>query len=180
MFVVAGHLLDHAHDPGFVPVPLEVAEEGGEQPLPGGGARARREDDALHGLGELVVQRLRDLTEDLLLRVEVVVEGTVREARPLGDVGDARLEEAVLLENLLGGVEQPRSRLHALARARAVLRLAFACGLYRRHGSDSTGGIRGGGRSAAAGREMPNFTGYRVMSTVSRAGPVSKNAGTFS
>ena len=38
----------------------------------------------------------------------------------------------------------------------------------------------GGGRSAAAGSEMPNFTGYRAMSTVSRAGPVSKNAGTFS
>ena len=133
MLVVARHLLDDAHDLGFVLVALEVAVEGTEEPLAGARARARGEDDVLHRLAQPVVQRLRDLAEDLLLRIEVVVEGAVRQPSPLGDVGDARLEEAVFPEDVLGRVEQPSSGLHALAGARAVLGLALARGSYGRH-----------------------------------------------
>ena len=52
----------------------------------------------------------RHLPEDLLLRLEVVVEGPVRQTGPFGDVRDACLEEAVLLEDLLGRIEEPEPR----------------------------------------------------------------------
>src|SRR6185312_10767628 len=61
------------------------------------------------------------LTEDLLLRLEVVVEGAVREPGALRDVGDPGVEETVLLEDLLGRFEQARPRAGTLARPRSVL-----------------------------------------------------------
>ncbi len=105
--VVPGHLLDHAHDGTVVAVALEVPAVGPPDRLDlgalaravglvGAGAVGRRELRLL-GLG--------DLAEDLLLGLEVVVEGPVGEPRPLGDVGDAGVEEPGLLEHRLCRVE---------------------------------------------------------------------------
>ena len=81
--------------------------------------------------GEQGLLGLGHLAEDLLLRIEVVVEGPVRQAGLLGDVGDAGLEEAGLLEHLLGRLEQAGPGLRPLpgaARADGVdsARLAAA------------------------------------------------------
>src|SRR5438067_1309737 len=48
------------------------------------------------------------LPEDRLLGVEVVVEAAVGHARRLGDVADAGVEEALLLEHLTAGLDQRR------------------------------------------------------------------------
>src|SRR4051794_11762165 len=88
-------------------------------------ARAVHEHDVGHRGRKPIEDLLGDLTEDLLLRIEVVVEGSVRQAGALGDVGDARLEETVLLEDLLGGVDEPGAGLYAFPRPRAVWLVAL-------------------------------------------------------
>ena len=104
-----------------------------EQPVEGRGARRGVKDDAVHRLAQALVQRGDDLLENLLLGIEVVVEGPVGEAGALGDVRDPRLEETVLLEDLLGGVEKPRSRLNPFSRSRAIGGLA----VHRPHSGTS-------------------------------------------
>jgi hypothetical protein len=49
-----------------------------------------------------------DLLEDGLLGVEIPVERPVGDARRLGDVADAGVEEALLLEHLAGGLHERR------------------------------------------------------------------------
>ena len=115
LVVEARHLLDHAHDPGLVAVALEVAPDGLVDPLEGRRSRRRIEDDAVERRAEALVHLGGDLPEDLFLRFEVVVEGPVREAGPLRDVGDPGVEEAVLLEDLLRRADEPRPGLDALA-----------------------------------------------------------------
>ena len=127
--VEARDLLDHAHDAGLVPVALEVPPDALVDALVGRGGRVRVQDDAVQRLAEALLHLGRHLAEDLFLRFEVVVEGPVREAGPLGDVGDPGVEEPVLLEDLLGRREEARPRLDALAGpgpARLVAREASA------------------------------------------------------
>ena len=129
VLVVARHLLDHAHEGGFVAVPLEVAQVGAvdaaERGLVGVGLGVA----VLRRGGEALFLGLGDLPEDLLLRIEVVVEGARCEPGGLGDVDDAGVEEAVTLEDLLGRVDQTGAGAHALAGARngAGLLGAVAC-----------------------------------------------------
>ena len=73
---------------------------------------------------ELLLQRPGDLTEDLFLRLEVVIEGSVRQPGPLGDVGDPSVEESALLEHLLRRVDEPGARPDALAGAGSIRLLA--------------------------------------------------------
>ena len=73
------------------------------------------EDDRVQRGPQPVVQRVDDLVEDFLFGVEVVVERAVREPGPLGDIGDASREEAVLFEDQLGRIEQPRAGADPLA-----------------------------------------------------------------
>ena len=116
--VVAGDLLDDAHDLGVVAVALEVAAVGPEDAF--ALAQRCRVDlgVVVGGRGEQGLLGLGDLPEDLLLGIEVVVEGSVREAGLLGDVGDPGLEEAGLLEDVLGGLEQAGPGLGPLPRTR--------------------------------------------------------------
>ena len=125
LVVVARDLLDDAHDRRLVAVAHEMAADAFADPLARGGGGFGVEDDRVDGRLELFLDGLGDLAEDLLLGIEVVVEGPVREAGPLGDVGDAGLEEAVLLEDRLGRLEQPAAGLDPLARARPARLLAF-------------------------------------------------------
>ena len=77
----------------------------------------RVEDHAVERRAEALLHLGRHLAEDLFLRFEVVVEGPVREAGSLGDVGDPGVEEPVLLEDLLGRSDQAGPRLDPFARA---------------------------------------------------------------
>ena len=70
------------------------------------------------GSSEARLLGLCDLAEHLLLGIEVVVEGALREGRRRRDVGDARGEEAVALEHLARRLEQPSASPRALRRAR--------------------------------------------------------------
>ena len=83
-----------------------------------------------------------DLEEHVFLGIEVVVEGPVREAGGGGDVGDPGLEEALLLEHLLGRGDDPGARALALAGAGA------------RDLVDVDGGRRGHGRSFRSSRDV--------------------------
>jgi hypothetical protein len=105
--VVAGDLFDHAHDAAVVAVALEVAPVGAPDALV-----LRRRLGAgfvtvvVAGGGEERLLRLGDLAEDLLLGIEVVVEGAVREPGTIRDVGDPCLEEAGYLEYRLRRLQQ--------------------------------------------------------------------------
>ena len=62
-------------------------------------------DLAVH-LGEVLAGVVRErLGEQLLLRVEVVVDEAARDVEPLGDVGDASAREAPLDDDLARGLE---------------------------------------------------------------------------
>ena len=115
VLVVAGDLLDHAHQRGLVAVARQVPMVRPPDALPGRTlARVgvvvllgRRREPLLLGAG--------DLAEDLLLRVEVVVEGPGRQAGGVRDVGDPRLEVPVPLEHELGRIHETRPGLQPLA-----------------------------------------------------------------
>ena len=119
--VEARDLLDHAHDAGLVPVALEVPPDAPRGCARTAGAGGRRvEDHAVQRLAQPLLDLGRHLAEDLFLRLEVVVEGPVREAGPLRDVGDPGVEEAVLLEDLLGRATS-RARVSTPLRDRGPL-----------------------------------------------------------
>ena len=67
------------------------------------------------------VQVANELVEDLLLALEVEVEGALRDACGLGDLHDRRLVEADVGEDLLRRLEQAASRAHATAGERAAV-----------------------------------------------------------
>ena len=102
--VVARHLFDDAHDLPVGAVPGEVSPVGPQDAVELSGV----------GSGRVAVVRgrqhgflgLGDLAEDLLLRIEVVIEAAVGHAGALGDVGDAGLEEPGLFEFLLGRLDE--------------------------------------------------------------------------
>src|SRR5262249_58345309 len=104
--------------------------------------------------GEPLLLHLGELAEDLLLGVEVVIEGAMRELGPFGDVGDAGREETVLFEDLLGRGEKPRPGPLPLARTRRVGRR------IGRHGRKCTGGgcEREGGGAQFSTKQPRNWS----------------------
>jgi hypothetical protein len=130
--VEARDLFDHTHDAGFVPVALEVPPYPFVDAFVGGRGGIRVQDHAVQRLPESLLHLGRHLTEDLFLRFEVVVEGPVREAGSLGDVGDPGIEEPVLLEHLLGCREETGPGLDPFAGTRPaglLVRVRGRCGV---------------------------------------------------
>ena len=113
--VEARDLFDHTHDAGFVAVALEVPPDPFVDPLVRGRGGVGVQDHAVERLAEALLHLGGHLPEDLFLRFEVVVEGPVREAGSLGNVGDPGVEEPVLLEDLLGRSQETRPGLDSLA-----------------------------------------------------------------
>ena len=72
----------------------------------------------LHRVAHALVQVAHELVEDRLLRVEVEVEGALRDAGRLGDLHDRRVVVAELAEDGLGRVEQAAPRVEAAPRER--------------------------------------------------------------
>ena len=75
----------------------------------------RVQDHAVERFAEALLDLGCHLPKDLFLRFEVVVEGAVREAGSLRNVGDPGVQEAVLLEDLLRRREEARPCLDTLA-----------------------------------------------------------------
>src|SRR5919204_3131353 len=115
------------------------AEERLEAEAFGFGARPPARGRLLHRVAHAAVEILDELVEDPLLAREVEVEGPVRDARGLGDLDDRGLVVAELGEDLLGGLEQPRTG--ALAAFRA--------------GAAGARGVLGGGSRRLAHRGRP-------------------------
>jgi itaconate CoA-transferase len=113
--IVPADLLDHLHDPRLRPVRLQI--------------RAVPPRDPLHRVVRRVMQRLRrqqahlllrrHLPENLLLRLEVMVERPVRRPRRARDITDPRVQEPIPLEDRLGRLQQPQPRPRPLRRPRA-------------------------------------------------------------
>src|ERR1019366_9457123 len=93
VLVEARDLLNHTHDASFVPIALEVSPDSLVDPLVRRRGGMRVQNHAVERLAEALLHLGRDLPEDLLLRLEVVVEGPVREAGSLCNVGDPGVEE---------------------------------------------------------------------------------------
>src|SRR5204863_8503876 len=94
------------------------AEEGAEAEQLGLEPRAALSRPLLHRVTHPLVEVAHELVEHGLLRVEVEVEGALRDARRLGDLDHRRLVVAELAEHLLGGVEQPAPRIQPAPRER--------------------------------------------------------------
>ena len=160
--VVARHLLDDAHDLPVRPVAVEVATVGAQDSLEL--RRFRRRLVVVVQSGEQGLLGLGDLAEDLFLRVEVVVEGPVRHAGALGDVGDAGLEESGLLELLLGCLDESGPGGCALARARGIRMTVGDLG-GARHGERAFCGLTRTGRTEIGGGPVSILMSRSVCQT---------------
>ena len=121
VLVVARDLLDHSHDRRFLAVARHVQANRGSDLLHRGLIRPQR----MIGNGDQPgLVHLGDLAEDLLLRIEVVVEGARGDVGLLRDVDDARLQEAVTFEDPLRRVHEPRSGTRSLRGTRRAALVA--------------------------------------------------------
>ena len=167
MAVVARDLFDHAHDPTVVAVALEVPAVGAADALDLGQLGRGVGLVVGPGRGQQGLLGVGHLAEGLLLRIEVVVEGPVRQPGPVGDVGDPGLEEPGLLEHRLGSLDQALAGCDTLAGARCRRRL-LGRGLTTGRGGSSS-------RPRAAAwvhRTRPRFRHGATRSSLRRSSAV--------
>ena len=151
LLVVARDLLDHPHDPSLLAITLEIPAIRLEDAILRGVFGRVGETRIVRRRRELRFLELGDLSKQLLLGVEVVVVGAVREPGAVRDVGDPGVEEAVTFEHLLRrrapGARVSPSRDGSAAvppsiRSRSACRSSPRCPLLVQGGSQPLRGAR--------------------------------------